>query len=99
MNELNSFDLLASHKRLQDLALKYRANGTIKFGVEVWKFDHMDKIVIKYNCGYVDMSGYENVSESISDESLVSVFDYMENYFRNVLPSKVLNNRVKEGSV
>jgi len=90
MNELNSFDLLSTHKRLQDLAIKYGANGTIKFGVDVWKFDHMDEIVIKYSCGYVDMKQEEDVSESISLESLESVFEYMENYFIYDLPIIIL---------
>jgi len=86
MNDLNSFDLLGSHKKLKELALKYNALGTLKFGVDVWDFDHMEEIQIKYTCGYLELNGFKNISEAHSADSFDELFSYMENYFINTLP-------------
>lgn len=81
MSNLKSFDLIAQNIRLQGIAKVFRMKGTVKFGVEIWKFDQIDDIVIKYNCSYIDMNDGNPISESISSENIEKVFEDIKIYF------------------
>lgn len=82
MSNLNSFDLLQSIKDLQNLALKYNLKGSVKFSVDCWKYDHIEKFEFNYHCAYVDISnGYSEVFKS---DTLEQVFADIEHCFANI---------------
>lgn len=81
MSNLNSFDLIGNNIRLQKIAKQYKMNGSVKFSVDVWKYDHLDNIVAVYTCSYVDLNNGDPISASISRETLEKAFEDIKIYF------------------